>query len=355
LKKQIKIVILLLVSIFFSCLKDESIKLQFEAYTPEQLNDGWEVSTPEEEGLIKGEIDRVYRKIYSEELYPTIHSLLIVKNGKLISEAYCRDKSERDRFHHLQSATKSITSILFGIAVDRELIESVNETVYYYIPQFFDANPVKREITLHHVLTMQTGLDFDNDINTQELFNGDGSSIAYVLGNNLQFSPGTAYNYNDGDPQLISAVIQQVTGMTEEEFAVENLFQPLDITLYQWESHGDDKTFGAFGLWLKPRDMAKIGQLLVQKGIWNGRQIISQEWIALSTRKQALYEDYGYYWNIKAETGAFYAAGHGGQYIHIVPDKNLVIITTAAPYSDMNALSDSFYGLINDIENAVRE
>jgi len=349
------IAITLLTSLFFQCLTDPDIKLPFENYTPEQLNDGWELSTPASEGFNNEEIRKVYEQFYSEELYPAIHSLLIIRNGKLLAEAYCRDKSEREQFHAIQSATKSITSLLIGIAIDKGLIESVNQTVYHFIPEYFDNDVRKREITLHHVLTMETGLDFDNDTQTAELFYSEGSSLKYVLHQNLIFSPGTDWYYGDGNPQLLSGIIQKVSGKTEEQFARENLFSPLGIHNYQWEKHGDGLTFGAIGLWLMPRDMAKIGKLMVQNGRWNDEQIVSEEWIAESTRLQSSHHIYGYYWYPWEAQRTFYAEGHGGQLIYVVPDKQLVVVITADSYSNSRALSSNFSELFNGIMAAIIE
>ncbi len=357
--QKIFIAAILCACFFTSCLKDENIKLPFKSdateqnYTPESLNDGWEISTPEEAGFDSDKINEVYQRFYSEDLYPTIHCLLIVRNGKLVAEAYCRDKKDRDQFHNIQSATKSITSLLTGIAIDKGFIESVDQTVYHFIPEYFDDDVRKREITLHHVLTMETGLDFDNDVHTVKLFNSKGSSLEFVLHKDLIFAPGTDWYYGDGNPQLLSGIIQKVTGKTEEAFAVEYLFIPLGIKNYQWEKHDDGLTFGAVGLWLIPRDMAKIGQLMLQNGLWNGEQIVSAEWIAKSTRLQTSHQNYGYYWYPWQERKAFYAEGHGGQLIYVVPEKQLVIVITADSYSDGKELSSRFYELFNGIWDAI--
>jgi len=336
-----------------ACLTDPDIKLPFEGYNPVQKNDGWEISTLEAEGLVREQIDAVYQKVYSEDLYPAIHSLLIVRNGKLVAEAYCRDESEINIFHNIQSATKSITSLLTGIAIDQGLIDSVKMTVYYYIPEYFDSDIRKRDITIHHVLTMETGLDFNNDDNTVELLYDTGSSLEYVLHKKLLFLPGSDWQYNDGNPQLISGIIQTVSGKTEEAFAVENLFTPLGIKNYQWEKHHDGLTFGAVGLWLLPRDMAKIGKLLQQNGIWEDSRIVSAEWIATSTQRQSTHQNYGYYWYPMDEAGAFYASGHGGQLIYVVQSLQLVVVITADPCSNSEALSSNFQNLFNNIVESI--
>jgi CubicO group peptidase (beta-lactamase class C family) len=344
--------VLLLVA-FPGCLSDPEIKLPYEGYTPEKLDDGWEVSDPETEGFDPDEITEVYKRFHSEKLYPAIHSLLVVRNGKLVAEAYCRDRSERDMFHSIQSATKSVTSLLTGIAIDKGLIQSVQQKVYDFIPEFFDSDARKREITLHHVLTMETGLDFDNDEHTEKLFNSTGSSLEFVLHKPLVFTPGSDWYYGDGNPQLLSGVIQKAAGMSEEEFAVEHLFKPLAITNYRWETHADGLTFGAFGLWLTARDMAKVGQLMVQDGMWRGERIVSSEWIAESTKLQTSHQTYGYYWYPWESQDAYYAEGHGGQLIYVVPAKRIVVVVTSDSYSNSRALSSRFDELFIGIMNAV--
>jgi CubicO group peptidase (beta-lactamase class C family) len=344
---------IILASSLLNCLTDSNIKLPYEDYTPVQLNDGWELSTPEQEGFNRDAINRVYERFYSEDLYPTIHSMLIIRNGKLIAEAYSRDKKERNQYHPIQSATKSITSLLVGIAIDQGYIDSVGQTVYHFIPEYFDSDTRKREITIHHVLTMETGLDFDNDKHTAELFNSKGSSLAYVLHQNLIFLPGTDWYYGDGNPQLLSGIIQRTTGKTEEQFARENLFTPLGIHNYLWEKHSDGLSFGAFGLWLRPRDMAKLGKMMAQNGVWNGEQIVSEDWVAESTKLQTSHQTYSYYWYPWEEVGAFYAEGHGGQLIYVVPGEQLVVVITADSYSNSRALSSNFGELFYDILNAI--
>ncbi|MHA2099559.1 MAG: serine hydrolase domain-containing protein [Candidatus Kariarchaeaceae archaeon] len=319
--------------IFSSCVTDPEIKLKFEEYVPEQLNDGWEISTPQAEGFDPSRIDRIYADLFSEDLYPTARSMLIIRNGKLVAEAYCKDKADRERFHAMQSATKSITSMTMGIAVDKGLVDSLNIAVFNYIPEYFDNDNRKRDITIYHTLTMQTGLAFVNDDHTNELFNYSGNSLDYVLQKNLRFLPGSSFYYNDGDPQLISAIIQKVSGMTMEQFADENLFHPLGINNYQWENHSDGITFGAFGLWQTPRDMAKIGKLMVQNGTWNNEQIISTAWIEESIRIHAN-TNYGYYWwNYEGGT-TFFAEGRGEQLIYVNQEKNIAVVLTTDSFSN---------------------
>lgn len=332
---SISVAMLAAVLSFSTCLRDEDLKLPFTSYVPEQLDDDWPISSPEAEGMDAQAIRDVYARFFSENEFPLAHGLLIVRNGKLVAEAYCRDEKEQELVHHLQSATKSVTSLLLGIAIDQDLVDSVNTPVYDIIPEHFDSDLRKRAITLYHVLTMRTGLHWSETgiktAGTPALYLYSENSLSYVLGNNLDYQPGTHHNYSDGDPQLISGVIQKLTGMTMETFGDTYLFRPLGITDYQWERHRDGVTFGGFGLWLKPRDMAKIGKLVEQDGIWNGQQIVSAQWLSESTQLHVPDNYYGYYWRVRDETDPFYAAGHGGQYIHITPLEDLVIIITSDP------------------------
>jgi CubicO group peptidase (beta-lactamase class C family) len=344
----------LLLAVAACGITDEDLKLPYTGYAPEALGDGWMISTPEAEGLDPERLDDVYGRLFSQEAYPTAHSLLVVRHGRLVAEGYARDPGERGRPHHIQSATKSITSILTGIALDQGLLSSVHTPLYDFIPEAFDDDPAKRGITLFHVLTMQTGLEFDNDVHTVKLFHSTGSSLEYVLHRNLVFTPGTSFYYHDGNPQLVSGVLQAVSGMTEEQLAAQYLFGPLGIEDYRWERHADGLTFGAFGLWLRPRDMAKIGLMLVQGGTFGGERIVSSEWIDEARTPHTPQGDYGYYFWLLPE-GVFRAEGHGGQIIHVVQRDDLVVVLTADPYSSTSSLSPGMYGLVDEIVAAVRE
>lgn len=341
------------VAVLSACgITDENIKLPYTGYAPPTLADGWMVSGPRAEGLDEAAVDAVYRKLFDQDLYPTVHSLLVIRHGRLVAEAYMRDPGERTRFHHIQSATKSITAILVGIVIDQGLLPSEEVAIYDVIPEAFDEDERKRAITLQHVLTMQTGLEFDNDENTQELFYSKGSSLEFVLHRALVFEPGTSFYYHDGNPQLASGVIQAISGVTEQAFARRYLFEPLGIDDWQWESHRDGLTFGAFGLWLRPRDMAKVGQMLVQDGVWQGERIVSSEWLSEATAPHTQAGDYGYYFWLLPD-GSFRAEGHGGQVIQVWPDLDLVVVMTTDPDSASAELSPGLYDLIVDVAAAV--
>ena len=335
------------------CMGDETMKLGPVSYDPAALDDGWQISTPQAEGFDGPSLASVFSGFHSEELYPTVQSLLVARNGKLVAEAYSRDLRDRERFHNLQSATKSVTSLLTGISIDLGLIGSVDTPLHHFMPDYFDGDAGKQDITLHHVLTMQTGLQFDNDRDTIELYNYGGNSVEFVLRRPLSFAPGAGFYYHDGNPQLISGVIAEVSGVSLEQFAVRHLFEPLRISNYQWEQPADGRPFGAFGLWLTPRDMAKIGCLMVQDGVWEGERIVSLDWLERSTRIHAN-SNYGYYWWITVPNTTFRAEGDGGQVIFVAKDKEVVIVLTGDPYSASYLLSPNLGGLIDRILAAAK-
>ena len=348
----IRLATLILVMWCSGCLVDPELKPDFSGFEPEASEDGWELSTPEAEGLDPARIEEVYQHLFSEDLYPTIRSLLIVRHGRLVAEGYSRDSLDRDRFHNVQSVTKSITSLLVGIARGERLLGSLDTPLYDLMPEYFDADLRKRAITVRDVLTMKTGLEFDNEEDTGRFLYSSGSSVRNVLGRPLVSEPGSSFYYHDANPQLASGLLHELTGVAPEVYAEEHLFGPLGIRDYQWEKHGDGLNYGAFGLWLRPRDMAKIGQLMLQNGRWEGRQVVPSDWIEESTRVYAN-GDYGLYWWVNEENRVFRASGAGGQIIFVDKPNDLVIVFTGDPNAKSWILSPGIDDLFADIFLAV--
>ncbi|MBN2001464.1 serine hydrolase [candidate division KSB1 bacterium] len=185
---------------------------------------------------------------------------------------------------------------------------------------------------------MRSGILFDNDHFSVEIFaDKPDDPIRYILNKPMYAAPGEEYFYRDCDPHLLSYAIRRLTGKTLERWAKERLFDPLGIVNYYWVSDHRGTTTGAFGLWLRPRDMAKIGQMILDHGQWQGIQIVDAGWIDISTRKHVKSEfqtepyvyDYGYYWWILPRWNAFTAVGAGGNYIFIMPGKEMVVVMTS--------------------------
>ena len=283
---------------FYSCLKDEPFKMEYSGYEPAVINDEWIISTPEAEKVDRSNLDQAYRLLYNDDRFWMARSLLVIRNGKLLAEAYPHDPSDRDLFANMQSCTKSFTSVIMGVAIENGVDISVDDKLYDIYPELFDDDPVKREMTIADALTMQTGLEFNNDEHTLQLYQTKNNSAGFVLSFPRLSEPGTVMHYNDGAPQLVSKAIEVKTGKTEAEYAREHLFGPLNITDWQWESANDGSSFGAFSLYLKPRDFVRVGQLLLQNGKWHDKQIINVDYLTLATSHLVDSENnspYGFY------------------------------------------------------------
>ncbi|MFC2097476.1 serine hydrolase domain-containing protein [Bacteroidota bacterium] len=372
-KKIIILIAAIIVVIMSGCVKDLELKTDLNM-EPGEINDGWEISTPSAEGFDEIALQETYNQFFSEEDYVTGISLLVVRNGKLVTEGYCRDINDRDIKRNIQSATKSFTSLVFGIARDMGYFDNLDESLYNIMPEEFDNNMSKRNITLRHLMTMNSGLEINNEEFALELqIKDQRNQLSYLLAKPLFSDPGTQYWYRDCDPQLLSGAILKKTGKILDEIAKEKLFGPMGITDYFWEKNIDGHNLAPSALYIRPRDMAKIGKLVLNKGLWEGKQLVSKQWIELSTSNHVEFAipgreltnppNYGFYWWVYEphfsslpEVRAFSAVGAGGQYIFIVPEKDLVIVMTSEPYvtGEFN-LERAFFGLASKIINSIIE
>lgn len=343
---------LLLLLAITSCLKDEPFKLSYSGFQPQNRNDGWNISSPENEIMKRTLIEDAYKLLYEDDRFTMARSLLIIRNGKLVAEAYPHNPNDIDQIQNLQSITKSFTSILTGIALKNNILDSVSQTLYSIYPDMFANHSDKMNITIENTLTMKAGIDFNNNDITEELYHTEGSSVDYILSLPKNYEPGIVFNYNDGAPHLISAAIQQRCGKSLSAFANEELFQPLGITDWKWEEAKDGVTFGAFSLYLKPRDAAKFGKLLVQSGKWNSQQLVDSNWIVATTQPLVNASEtsasYGYYFWVYPAYHGYAALGHGGQVIFVVPDKNLVVVYTAWGYT-----SGDYFDNFNELADLI--
>jgi len=331
-----KITIYLCLLLFSSCLKDEPLKRSYEGFTPIMQNDDWEISTPGVENMNPEVLEQAVRKLYWQDGFLGARALLVFRNGKLVAEVYPRDLEHINEISNVQSITKSFTAILAGIAMEKGNLDTLNTPLYDIYPTYFDDDENKRSITIEHALTMTSGLEFEDDPNFLEFIQHEGNSAEYVLHQPLNDAPGTKFYYSDGSPQLIVKAIEENINQSLEAYADEHLFAPLGIAEYQWEKAKDGTNYGAFGLFLTPRDIGKFGQLLLNNGIWNGQQIVRSDWIEKATMiKPDLIggggQYFGYYLWLNPANGAYAARGNGGQFVYIIPEQDLVIVYTASP------------------------
>jgi CubicO group peptidase (beta-lactamase class C family) len=349
------VIYILIFSFLSSCLKDEPVKLKNKGYEPKDVNDGWKISSPEAESINRFGLEQAFKLVYDEHRYVMAKSLLVFRNGKLVAEAYPNDTQDIGKYNNIQSCTKSITSLLVGVAIKQNLLTSMDEKLYDIYPELFDDDIEKRAIKVSDALTMRSGIDFRNDKHTQKLYSTHKNSTEYVLSLDRKSKPGTAVQYNDGDPHLISKAIEEKSGKSLAVFANDHVFKKLGISNWQWEAAKDGTTFGAFSLYITARDLGKIGQLLLQNGIWETEQIVDASYLKSAVSKHVSgnlnNKPYGYYFWLYPQWNAYAAHGHGGQFLFVALDKNLVVVYTAWPYTDYD-LSDDSQKLMSIIYNS---
>ena len=331
---------LFIIFFLFSC----SQQPQYKYEIPEKTDDGWETASLSEADVDPAKINSLILNILNKK-FKNIHSVIIIKNGKLILEEYF-DGYHMDKIHPIQSDTKSITSILIGIAVDQRIISDLDKKVYEFFQNYKDTKWIdqKYEINIRHALTMTAGLDWDertyphgDSRNNNTAMNNSIDWIKYILNKNMAQTPGERFNYTSGLSILLGEIIKNTSGLYADGFAERYLFKPLGIAYYEWYKNWDNTIHTGGGLKLKPRDMAKIGHMMLKGGIWHGKRIVSHNWVNESTkaRIEARGYEYGYQWwcgkTIKNNRiiEAFWAWGHGGQFIFVLPTLDLVVVFTA--------------------------
>jgi len=209
-----------------SCLPDEPYKIA-DNTQPQQLNDGWDIARPESVNISRVALENVYAQLLSEEHFFNVTSLLIAKNGRLVFEAYVRDPQDRDRFTHVVSVTKSVTSLVFGIIMSEGHVESLDQTLHSIMPEKFPPDDRKKTITLRHLLTMTSGLLIDNDDFSVELFIEKPADPAkYFLEKPLYATPGERFYYRDVDPHLLSYALQRLTGASATPYTSPTRMRP---------------------------------------------------------------------------------------------------------------------------------
>jgi CubicO group peptidase (beta-lactamase class C family) len=330
--------------------------------TPTALDDGWAIATPESVGLDGARLCAIAARL--QETQANVHAVAIVRHGKLVFEQYFSGPDERwdvagdydhdaTTRHDMRSASKSVISLLVGIAIDRKLIASADEPVVKFFPEYLELkSPGWDQVTLRHLLTMSSGMQWDENLgwndpkNDEPHLANEADPIRYILSKPIAKPPGTVWTYNGGGTNLLGNILERVSGKPLEAFAREVLFQPLGIADLEWKNYPKNgKIASAIGLRIRPRDAAKIGQVVLNRGVWKGRKIISPEWIEQSVRPR--FQAIGYFSGLffygqqwwmgrsiahEKEVKWIAAMGSGGQRLFIVPDRDLVVMTTSGLY-----------------------
>jgi len=296
----------------------------------------WETSTPEEQGLDSGILETAQQEAKSR-FYQ--YSLVVVRHGKLVSEGYYHT-ALIDTANHIHSASKSFTSAIVGIAIDRGYIH-LDDKVFDWFPEYATPtmDPRKRDITVEHLLTMTAGFDWHDALPYFERQAASNNWIRYTLELPLAYPPGAQFNYCTPQTDLLSAIVQKATGMSTRDFAKEYLLDLLGIKYWRWISDPQGYPLGGRAMFFTPRNMARFGYLMLNDGLVDGRRLVPAWWVATSTSRHetpgwnwgALKNDgYGYQWWL-GELGGhaiFYASGKGGQFILCFRDLDMVVVTT---------------------------
>lgn len=298
--------------------------------------EGWRTSTPEEQGMDSEFLAQAISFVRERNL--NIHSLLVIRNGYIVADAYFYPFARGSK-HDIASVTKSFTSTLIGIATDKGYIKSVNQPVPEFFPERTVANldADKKATTLKDLLTMSSGLQCVSDPREVTLSQMMASPdwVQFMLDLPMSDRPGTRFVYNSGGSHLLSAIIRESTGMNELAFAQKNLFEPLGIADVIWPLDPQGVNNRGWGdLRVTPHDMAKLGYLYLNEGCWDGKHVVSSEWVAAATSKHIRsdlrgHNGYGYQWWIRSSGDGYSAVGRGGQRIFVLPDKKMVVVTTS--------------------------
>lgn len=325
----------------------------YSGLAPEETGDEWRTASP---GDLKLKTERLVELVdaVAQGEFPKTHSILVAKSGYLVLEEYFYG-FDREMLHDMRSASKSLTSALIGLAIDRQLIDSSDAKVLPFFPEYrlYQAwSPLKASISLRDLLTMSSGLDA-NDSDPQsaaaemtyqsQSMQPDWTKLA--LDAPMIAVPGSRLIYGGANPLILGAVLDAVVDGRAEWFAEEALFQPLAIVDYRIFMDPTGIPYMGGGMHLRPRDMLKIGQIYVDGGRWQGRKILSESWIDESFGKYGRLEpldrngnEYGYLWwhenyQVDGKTVAsIEARGNGGQYIFVVPALDLVAVITSGNY-----------------------
>ncbi len=335
-------------------------------HQPEQVDDGWQTASLADVGMDHQQLT-IMMEVLRQNPGHLVHGIVIAVGGKLVFEEYFSGRTHpiygeeapiqfgRETKHTLSSVAKSVTATLLGIAIERGFVSSVDEHVFNYFPDYSDLNVGrKRDMSLEHLVTMSAGFEWDessfpdprNDLTAW--FRHDGDLIRFVLERPMVADPGTHFTYNGGATNILGEVIGRASGVRLDQFSDTYLFTPLGISDFSWYFMRPDFVYASGDVSLRPRDVAKLGQLYLQDGMWNGEQILSREWVQASTQPAFTVDEwdghvgYSYGWWPKSPAygnAALAAAGWGGQAIIVMPEFDMVAVFTGGSYWEAPLMS----------------
>jgi CubicO group peptidase (beta-lactamase class C family) len=306
----------------------------------------WRTCEPEQVGMDSELLMTAYD--YATKTDFETQAILVVKDGYIIGEAYLNGTTINSQFQGYSFA-KSFTNAVMGIAIDKGYINSIDDFVYEYLPEwnYAKTDSMKKRVKIKHLLSMTGGLDWNYDsliVDDYIMLNNE-NYVKYVLMKDIIYEPGTHWNYSNGEAILISGVMENAINMHVHTFAGQYLFNKIGLTQISWSTDPSGQTNTAFGIWASIKEYAKLGYLYLNKGRWNGQTIISEDWINLSIAQiSEKFNHYGFYWwtlpgfenydQYNIPDSAYFAIGANGQRMCIVPEKDLIVLRMA---DDRNA------------------
>jgi CubicO group peptidase (beta-lactamase class C family) len=331
---------------------------------PAAIGDSWSVATPAEVGLDVGVLCGL-DEFLTQWPAANIHAVVVARHGKLALERYYTGRDERfdsgpigrvafkpETKHDLRSISKSVVSLLVGIALGEGLFPPLDSPVLDALPEYADLRtPEKSRITFRHLLTMTPGFRWDETyVPSSDAANSSlrmrvaVDPVRHVLEQPIVAPAGEVFVYSGGTTTLLAAVLVKTTGKRLDEYAREKLFGPLDIGDFEWiQLWTTREPSAASGVRLRPRDLAKLGQLMLADGVWNGRQVLPKGWASESTQPRIgtdglYYFSYQWWLGRSFVRGRSYqwtaGLGYGGQALYVQPDLGLVVSITSGHYND---------------------
>lgn len=291
----------------------------------------WDLVAPESVGLSLSALRSIKTRV--QDSLPDVRSVLIVKEGRIAYEEYFGDARASDPVN-VKSVTKSVTSALVGIAIERGILPGLDTPVVQWLGDAVpaSADPRVQHLTLRHVLEMRTGFEWQESGPSTLAWLQSADRVRFTLGSRMVAEPGAVFNYNTGASHLLSAVLDRAVGGDVRGFADSTLFGPVGMRAGPWAQDARGIREGGSELWLTARDMARFGLLYLRGGRWGDRQVIPNAWVLESTRPHGRV-DYGLHWSyLPAEWGgpAVNALGYGGQLIAVVPWADAVVVMTSS-------------------------
>lgn len=338
---------------------------------PPAGSDGWRTATPENAGFDPAVLCAIGPRFQAWQ-EANVHAVLVLRHSTLVYEHYftgsderwdlpsgaAPDRATRPRIvpvtfdrqtsHDLRSITKSVVALVVGIAIDRGQFPGLDEPILAHLPSYAAVRtPEKDRITVRHLLTMSQGLAWNEDLPFSSPDNNEAQMMMaedpaqYVLSRPVEQPPGTAFTYSGGSATLLAALLRERTGQSLDTYARDVLFDPLGIADWGWVRLAGDQPAAASGLRMRPRDLVKIGQLVLDRGTWRGEQVVPAAWIEAALSPQIggpMLWYYGFqFWLgrslVKGQQVEWVAGvGLGGQRLFIVPSLDLVVLVHAGLY-----------------------